>query len=685
MKFERLSAVAFACAASVGATAGSEANVPDWDGSFAEKLDAAFAIGKAKSIISPEDLGLVNGHVTMNGWVEDVSLVRGLYAPPYFCNDYALALTFNGRRVAATDYTWRPEQLTRVGEKDGWRIETRLVPVVGERAAILAVEVRNGNDRPRDLAVRFDSCGTVGCREHWGFGKPLGESAWNDGTLEINSGKPSRIAVKWSLNDTNEARFKAVPSGESRAFYVAFAIGAPEEATRLVRTCVADPSGTVARSVDGWRARVRKLAARLPDFDCDDPALVQLYRRSILHLLLVEWNVDTFKLRPYYATGGLNGGCICNYLWNFGGPYRLWPLVDPAALKAHVKAFLDLNLEDCFAFAPCDGSPQGPYYPINQEKILLLIDAYVRETGDVAFLKETHRGKTFVEWALLMALTHDDLTKDAVLVDYGTTNSHLELRTAEHLYNGVMPDLNLRRIRLLRMADGLCKLAGFDPQVDLIRRAGALKALCRRELWDAENGWFKARCADGRTKVRWTMQMFKAFGSGALDPDVEAALIGHLMNPDEFLGSHGVHSLSKRDPAYDENDIDNGGPGACPSFAPAICDRLFADGHAKEANEIFGRLKWLGAALPYWGDSQYADRADYRRDTPLQCDVEGACLAQTVVFGLFGIRIDDALKVSFDPHLPDGVNRMRLSNLRLNGKTFDISCTRKDGTTVVEK
>lgn len=53
MKFERLSAVAFVCAASVGATAGSEANVPDWDGSFAEKLDAAFAIGKAKSIISP--------------------------------------------------------------------------------------------------------------------------------------------------------------------------------------------------------------------------------------------------------------------------------------------------------------------------------------------------------------------------------------------------------------------------------------------------------------------------------------------------------------------------------------------------------------------------------------------------------------------------------------------------------
>ena len=652
--------------------------------SFSEKLDAAFAIGKKDCIISPNDLGLVNGHVTMNGWIEDVSLVKGLYAPPYFCNDFVLALTFNGRRVKATDYTWRPEALTRVGEKDGWTVTTRLVPVAGERAAILEVKVRNGNGKPSDLALRYDSCGTVGRREHWGFGKPLGESAWNDGTLEIDSGKPARIAVRWSLNGANETTLKGVPPGADRTFYVAFAIGAPERATRLVRTCIEDPDGFVARSVDGWRARVRKVAATLPDFDCDDPALVQLYRRSLLHLMLVRWDVGTFKLRPYYATGGLNGGCICNYLWNFGGPYRMWPLLDPAALKEHVKAFLDLDLLRCFAFAPVDGSPQGPYYPINQEKILFLIDAYVRETGDVGFLRETHKGRTFAEWAVEMALTHDDLSQDAVLHDYGASNSHLELRTGDHLYNGVMPDLNLRRVRLLRMADRLCEMAGVDPKVDLVRRAEALKDLCRRELWDEKSGWFAVKCADGRTKLRWTMQMFKVFGCGALDKDVEEAMLAHLMNEREFLGSHGVHSLSKLEPAYDENDVDNGGPGACPSFAPAICDRLYRDGHFKEANDILMRLRWLGTSLPYWGDSQYADRADYRRDTPLQCDVEGACLAQTIIFGLFGVAVDDNLRVSFDPHLPETVGRMTLVNLRLCGKSYDVHASRSGGVRVTQ-
>lgn len=655
--------------------------------SFSEKLDAAFAIGKKDCIISPNDLGLVNGHVTMNGWIEDVSLVKGLYAPPYFCNDFILALTFNGRRVKATDYMWRPEALTRIGEKDGWTVTTRLVPVVGERAAILEVKVRNGNGKPSDLALRYDSCGTVGRREHWGFGKPLGESAWNDGTLEIDSGKPARIAVRWSLNGTNETVLKAVPPGAGRTFYVAFAIGAPEKASHLVRACLGDPDGFVARSVDGWRARVRQVVAALPDFDCDDPALVQLYRRSLLHLMLVRWDVDSFKLCPYYATGGLNGGCICNYLWNFGGPYRMWPLLDPVALKEHVKAFLDLDLLNCFAFAPVDGSPQGPYYPINQEKILFLIDAYVRETGDVGFLRETHRGRTFAEWAVEMALAHDDLSKDAVLADYGAAGkSHLELRT-DYLYDGVMPDLNLRRIALLHMADRLCRMAGHDPKVDLVGRAGALKKLVRKELWDADAGWFRAICSDGKPTIRWTMQMFKAFGWGekVLDKDIEAALVKHLMDPKEFLGTHGVHSLSKLDPAYDESDIDNGGPGACPSFAPAICDRLYRDGHFAEANEILMRLRWLGTSLPYWGDSQYADRADYRRDTPLQCDVEGACLAQTIVFGLFGVTIDDDLRVSFDPHLPKGVGHMRISNLQLAGKTYEVDCSSDRGVSVVTR
>ena len=103
-----------------------------------------------------------------------------------------------------------------------------------------------------------------------------------------------------------------------------------------------------------------------------------------------------------------------------------------------------------------------------------------------------------------------------------------------------MPDLNLRRIALLHMADRLCRMAGHDPKVDLVGRAGALKKLVRKELWDADAGWFRAICSDGKPTIRWTMQMFKALGwcEKVLDKDIEAALVKHLMDPKEFLGTH---------------------------------------------------------------------------------------------------------------------------------------------------
>ena len=28
-----------------------------------------------------------------------------------------------------------------------------------------------------------------------------------------------------------------------------------------------------------------------------------------------KWEVPEFKLNPYYSTGSVKGGCVCNYLW----------------------------------------------------------------------------------------------------------------------------------------------------------------------------------------------------------------------------------------------------------------------------------------------------------------------------------------------------------------------------------
>ena len=656
----------------------------DTDRTWAERLDDAFAIGKDKCLTGADDLGLINGYLTLNGRIEDVALIRGLYAPPYFCHDYKLAIIFDRTRVPCTDYTWRPEVLERRGTFKNWKITSRLYPIAGARGAIEEVEVENASDKMASVKIQFDTVGTVGSSESWGFGYPACEAVWKDGVQLRGNGRPVAAACATTLDAEQIGELKDVPPGAKRTVHFCIALGAPEEAESIVRKAVADPKGTIRASVAGWRRRVRAFAAKVPEFETDNAAYFSLYCRSLLHFLLCEWNSDAFVLKPYYSTGGMNGGCVGNYLWNLGEPYRLWPLVDPAAMKAHLRHFLGLDIKNCYAFHPGTGKPFGPYYPVNQEKVLRLIHAYVLESGDIAFLRETCHGKTMVEWAVDMALTHDDLTKPAVLADYGPEGrSHLELRRG-FLYDGKMPDLNLRRIPLYYMADELCRIAGYDPKVDLVARAKALKSQIREQLWDAKEGWYVTPTSDGKRTFRYPLDIFHAFGWGdrVIDEDIKAALIRRLMDPNEFLGPCGIHSLSKKDVAYDESDVDHGGPGSCPSFAPEIVCELYRDGYDAEAEEVMSRLLWLGEVYPFVGDSHYADRRDYRRDTPLQCNIEGAVFAQAILFGTFGIDVKPDFSVVVKPRLPKGTRHMSLRNVRLAGQVFDIVCDRDGGTEV---
>ena len=59
-------------------------------GGWADRLDASFAMGSDRSIMSPNDLGMVNGHVTFRGRVDDVAAVDELYAAPYHCRGFRL-------------------------------------------------------------------------------------------------------------------------------------------------------------------------------------------------------------------------------------------------------------------------------------------------------------------------------------------------------------------------------------------------------------------------------------------------------------------------------------------------------------------------------------------------------------------------------------------------------------------
>lgn len=658
-------------------------------------IDKLFAIKGADCIISPEDLGLVNTRMSMNGYFTDVAAIRGMYAPPMFSDDFRFYLRFNEKSMKAVDYKWSPVCLTRKGRAGNWSCVSNFYLVSGTRSAVMKLEVTNTSASDAALQLQCELIGGLGRPEHWGFGKPLHApfttQSFDRGIFMLDS-ESDRIAFASSLKITPklplcsgvlDAASLSFKGKEKKTFYFAFAMDEKANASKLVKTAIADPEKMIRETKAWWNKRTEKLFSQMPVFASDNDAYTKVYNRSMLHLLLNEWDVPEFLHHPYYSTGSVNGGCVCCYLWNYGEPYRLWSMLNPQAAKEHLKTYLKLDLSSCFAFFPEDGSAYGPYYPINQEKTIFLTHAYVLQTGDKDFLFEELNGKPIIEHMIEQAVMHDDFSKDAVLVDYGDGNHHLELRR-ELRYDGIVPDLNLRRCVNYYLVDELCKIANVKTPVDFAARARALKKAIHDELFDAKEGWFYAIDMKGEKYFRYTMQMFKALGWGdmALTEESENALIKHLMDPAEFRGEYGIHSLGKQDPAYDERDIDNGGPGCCISFAPAIVDRLYKSGKSKEAETIFNSLLWLGSMLPYWGDSQRADVPEYRRDTPLQNDIQGAALAQSIIFGMFGIRcrIDGTVEVK--PALPEKCSFIELKNVRLAGKVFDIYADKKCGVSV---
>ena len=630
------------------------------------------------NILDEEHFGIVNGKLAAGIQYRHVGAISGLWAPPYVSSNFLLDVRAAGRRVPATDYLWRPFQVRFRGRIGDVSLAGSVTCVYGRRAAVLELAVRNRTGQA-PAALEFMVTGWLDRAEVWGFARPESRTETvpraDAGRLVLPQGAQAVVVGFagpggcWQAFGNLGCAATAVRPGQDATVFLALAIGPQAEAARDVDDILADPAAAVAGAEEEYARRAGDLRAGLPRLVGADERLVRFYRRSLVHLLMNRWEVPEFILNPYYGTGSVKGGCVCNYLWNFGEIWEILPLCDPAAARDHIRAFLEADLFHHHSFNPMTGASQGSWYPVNQEKIIGLIYYYVLHTGDLDFLDEIVAGKTVLDHAVSHALFGDDPTGPAVLIDYGPANDHLELRRAFG-YHHVMPDLNGRRYAGYLRAAALCDLIG-RPKPILRRRAELLKELLKERLWDPAARWFCFADDLGRRELRWTGQVFKLLGSGVLDAEQTEGLLSHL-NDREFLSDYGLHSMSKLDPAYDQLDIDNGGGGICPSFPAQIIEKLYAAGRPGAAEDILRRLLWWGELLPYWGDSLVANAKDYRRDTPLQCMVDGAAAAQAVIFGVFGVRVAPAGDVRIDPHPLSFAPRAALEGLRIRGRVLDI-------------
>ncbi len=658
-----------------------------------ENLDIFLADGDSM-IIRPQHLGIVNGMASVGISHDYVGVIDGFWAQPYVSSTFFIEPRIFGERIKTEHYTWLPYQTKCIGKLKGIEILATTTLIYGMRAGMLTLSIKNTDNIKKEIPLQFVANdpftykSTLDNITEWGFTTPKSQSNVTDivdnkgiqrvqGEYAVAIG--GDLAGLWWEEATR--RFHGtitLAPGREITTTLAFSIGKTGNAIKERDAILTNPSEQVKKATADYITRVENVFSRLPRFYSDNKDLEQLYNRSLSIFITIKAEVPEFVVNPHYGTGAVKGGCTCNYLWNFGQVRKILPLLDPESDRAHILQYLRTDCVDkYFAFYPMTGNPFGAWYLVNHEKITGLTYDYIKLTGDVDFLNvKVKEEKTVLDLMIECAVFGDDLTKPVALIDYakyGSVNSHLELRRTDlgFEYSHVMPDANGRRYKTFQKVSELCELAG-KPQPYMIERAGQLKRLLKEELWEPDIKWFSFINSKGKKDIRWTIQMYKLFEGKVLDEEEKQGLLSHL-NDEEFFSPYGLHSMSKKDPGYDQVDVDNGGGGICTSFPPLIAEFLYNDGKAEIADEIMKKILWWGRRMPYLGDSQVANEIDYRQDTPLQSDIDTGCLAQCILFGIMGVDVAFDGTITINPKKTSLSNKMEIKGLKLRGKNIDVS------------
>ena len=653
-----------------------------------------FRFASGASILHEKDLGIAGDRMTVLTPENAACMIKGPQRCPWTATNFTLELRIDGERVPGREWVWLPNIIRRRGSVPGWEAETLTALPPESDICLMRLSLTNRTGKTTEAPVQIVIGGSAGYESRWEFGVPAGKGPYFAGAKAgyksglsvlgltgssavrgsgVTGENDARVTVFCSLPDMDWFSYgdiwecaRTVGPGETLfadiAVHLGPASGSPDPA---------DFGELERRSFEWLESETGRILSGLPSFESDDPALTAMYYRSLVTYSLNRWTNPDFAVSPFYSTGSVTGGCMCSYLWDYSGGMMLHPAADPETNGNMIKAYLGVDLTRSYAVTPLDGSPTGPWYHINQEKIIGMIFFHVLNTGDTAFLDETVGGRTILDWAVFHACVGDDLSRPVALIDYGDAGkSHLELRR-EYVYKGIMPDLNARRYVSYQRAYILTKIAG-RPEEFLMERAEGLKPLLDT-LWDDKAGWYDF-IWNGKRDIRMTVQMFKFISSGVIGGDKRDRLVGHL-NEREFLSKFGLHSMSKLDPAYDQIDIDNGGGGICLQFTMQIALQLYEAGYDKEATDLVRRVSWVGGRLPYIGDSVAANMLFDREDTPLQADISSVSIAQTLLFGACGIRVLPGRGIRICPPECRPAGHIAVKDFCLCGKTFSLDIT----------
>jgi hypothetical protein len=473
-------------------------------------------------------------------------------------------------------------------------------------------------------------------------------------TVASDLGKAAKDGWKWEIpaHGAGTARFAILPQPLAAAPPDTYA---PDLAQRM------------AQADRAVRARLAWASERLPRISTASKPLDDLYYRSVLSVLDTRWERENFSVRPFYAVGTWT----FTIAWDTSYASELLALLDPEGLRDAFLNFVRAGLLTC-TYIPWNGKAGEFAYAQDPFAKMRVLQDYLRQTGDTAFLDRVENGASVYEW---MKRAARELRKQRArpdgLLDFGSnSNNVLEMRSDgyEHM---VAATNGLAEEYFRQLADW--GRARHDPEAEQFAEwVAQLQKALNDQLWNEQAGWFDNLFPDGSHHLVMSYHQFDILGTPLLSERQSRRMISHLADG-EFLGPYGMYSVAKSDTVHwDWMDEDWGGGGQYTGMPLRIAETLYGMGYPELGWNILARCARWTERYPYLPQDAFTDFIGDLDEEDMPLEIAAGSGAQAILFGVFGLRpaVDGSLEISPAYHAELGEARM--TGYHFRGHTYDV-------------
>lgn len=647
----------------------------------------------------------------------DPVAVRSISFPPFATGELVTGKLFlDDRLFTALDVplstTWQPDRVERMAWWDGLSVSTTTVLPAGRMAVLVRVSVSNWTSEERCVPVRLALRSAVTKQvSRWTEPYPPGETN-ND--LELDA---ARGALVWTARasqaamvqggvpraDTvDELGLRWAPTIEAAGTWTADLIITIGEDTEAALgdfdALAADPSEAISACERMWDEELAavftpdndRYSGHLPTLETSSAALRRLWLTGVVGVIYFK------RDNPYSVMGRTYDTLMPRYwqsltfLWDYSLSALVHSLLDPEVMRKYIEKWITTDIHTHMGTEWLTGEPVGMWYAVNDYAMVQTLDAYLRATGDVAWLTRElpdpgGESRSVVGHLDRFVGSWRQFRTESGLANYGGIGNLLECVST---YVNEVASLNAANVWMLRRAAEVARFLGDEVAAGWYEAESDVLLSDLRQLYAEGAGHWYARQPDGqKVPVRhcYDFSTVAATIADDLSDRQKAEMVEFFVR--ELQTPTWMRALSDRDAdAAFSVRPDHQWTGAYPAWPPNAAAALYRFGRADVASAWLQGLAKSANQGPF-GQSHFADGvlasesggalkapAEMPWINDWTCSSNGAWVA-LIVQSVFGVNIALDGTVTAEPQLEGLDPDARLTGLRVQGRTWDIDRT----------